>query len=241
MKENYTLEDIAEIIHADARISKKGRLIFLLVYDSRKITHPSQTLFFALRGSRDGHDFLKDAYHKGIRNFVVEKNRLLPGDFPEANILEVDEPLLALQRLAAYHRAQFDYPVIGITGSNGKTVVKEWLNQLLAADFSIVRSPKSFNSQIGVALSLWEMNDTHDLAIVEAGISKPGEMDALRDMIRPTLGVLTNIRQAHRENFSSKKAKTGEKLRLFRETGLVVYSPKYVPDGLPFLPDRVFT
>lgn len=241
MKENYTLEDIAEIIHADARISKKGRLIFLLAYDSRKIAHPSQTLFFALRGSRDGHDFLKDAYHKGIRNFVVEKDRLLPGDFPEANILEVDEPLHALQRLAAYHRAQFNYPVIGITGSNGKTVVKEWLNQLLAADFSIVRSPKSFNSQIGVALSLWEMNDTHDLAIVEAGISKPGEMDALRDMIRPTLGVLTNIRQAHRENFSSKEAKAGEKLRLFRKAEVVVYSPKYVPDGLLFLPDRVFT
>ncbi|MBI5372386.1 MAG: alanine racemase [Sphingobacteriales bacterium] len=188
-----------------------------LLLDSRKILAPASSIFFALPGfRRDGHDFIPVLYRNGVRNFVISRD--LDMDlYPEANLLRVRDTLAALQELAAYHRGRFSIPVIGITGSNGKTIVKEWLYQLLHPEYHIVRSPKSYNSQIGVPLSIWQMNPHHTLAIFEAGISRPGEMEKLEKMIRPTIGVFTNIGEAHSEGFSSREQKEKEKRILFRQ------------------------
>jgi alanine racemase len=210
---SYTLADIARIlsvpdISSDAVVSE-------LITDSRKITYPEKSLFFALTSSRrNGHDFLSDAYKAGVRAFVVSES-VDKNSYPDAFFIQVPDTLAALQQLAVHHRRQFDYPVIGITGSNGKTVVKDWLYQLLCADHQIVRSPRSYNSQIGVPLSVWRMDASHDLAIFEAGISQPGEMDKLAAIIRPTIGVLTHIGAAHDEGFSSRAEKEQEKRILF--------------------------
>ncbi|HJS55276.1 MAG TPA: bifunctional UDP-N-acetylmuramoyl-tripeptide:D-alanyl-D-alanine ligase/alanine racemase, partial [Chitinophagaceae bacterium] len=177
----------------------------------------------ALKGPRrNGHSFVAELYKKGVRNFIVSET-LKTEDFSEANFLFVDDCLKALQDLAAFHREQFSIPVIGITGSNGKTIVKEWLYQLLYQNFNIVRSPKSYNSQIGVPLSIWEMNKLHTLGIFEAGISKPREMDKLNGIIQPTIGILTNIGEAHSEGFESMDQKVQEKIKLFKNAGLVIY------------------
>ncbi len=184
---------------------------------------PPVSLFFALPGQRhDGHRYLADAYRAGVRHFVVCQ----PVDvslLPEANILKVENSLDALQTLAAWHRAQFHVPVVGITGSNGKTVVKEWLHQLLSPDFHIVRSPKSYNSQVGVPLSVWAMNEQHTLALFEAGISLPGEMERLARVIQPSIGIFTNIGPAHREGFASKMDKVREKMRLFDTAETLIF------------------
>ena len=142
---------------------------------------------------------------------------------PEANIILVKDSLVALQQLAAWHRKQFSLPVIGITGSNGKTIVKEWLNQLLEDEYHIVRSPKSYNSQTGVPLSVWQLQPVHGLAIFEAGISRRGEMSRLEPMIRPTIGIFTNIGEAHSEGFDSRAEKAAEKLRLFDNVEALIY------------------
>ncbi len=226
--QSYKIKNIAAIIESNALLINEDDNIQYLVFDSRKIVDSQLSLFFALRSNRDGHIFLKDAYTRGIRNFVVEKERVHFSDFPDANFLEVEDVLQALQALAAYHRAQFKYPVIAIAGSNGKTIVKDWLYQLLSPDLAIVRSPKSFNSQIGVALSLWQLSDDYNLAIIEAGISKPNEMESLQKMINPTIGVLTNIKKAHFENFESKDEKIREKMKLFKNVDLFIYSPEYI-------------
>jgi alanine racemase len=153
----------------------------------------------------DGHQYLDDLYRKGVREFVVEKSACTTGvmrelsHMPEAKVWQVENSILTMQEVAAQHRAQFAIPVIGVTGSNGKTVVKEWLSQLLANRFQIVKSPKSYNSQIGVPLSVWQMNKAHTLAIFEAGISRPEEMEALQKVIQPTIGIFTNIGTAHNE------------------------------------------
>ena len=193
-----------------------------LLLDSRQISAPTVSLFFALPGKRhDGHRHLEEAYKAGVRQFVVSQH-VTTDSFPEANILLVKNTLDALQTLAAYHRAQFNLPVLGITGSNGKTIVKEWLYQLLAPDFNIVRSPKSYNSQVGVPLSVWQIRPEHTLGLFEAGISQPGEMERLARMIVPSTGIFTNIGPAHREGFSSKQEKINEKMRLFDETKTLV-------------------
>ena len=198
-----------------------------LLIDSRRLMSPSQTLFFALTSDRnDGHKYLKDLYDNGVRAFVVS-HAPATKDLPEAAFIVVDDTLAALQKLAAWHRQQFDVPVIGITGSNGKTIVKEWLAQLLSPDYHIVRSPKSYNSQVGVPLSVWQMNSTHQLGIFEAGISKPNEMAALQKIVQPTIGVFTNIGQAHQENFISFEQKAGEKLNLFTQVETLVYCMDY--------------
>ena len=198
-----------------------------LLIDSRQLVAASQTLFFALVSNRnDGHKYIGELYNNGVRAFVVSRPPDLES-FPEAGFIVVEDTLLALQQLAAWHRQQFDIPVIGITGSNGKTIVKEWLAQLLGPDYNIVRSPKSYNSQVGVPLSVWQMNGTHQLGIFEAGISKPDEMGALQKMIRPTIGVFTNIGQAHEENFISFMQKAGEKLNLFTQVDTLVYCMDY--------------
>ncbi len=224
----YSIETIAEVIGARVIRQVSNSTIAHLAYDSRSISFAASSIFFAIRTKRqDGHRFLGQAYQKGIRNFVVDQD-IDETALPEANILRVHSSVKALQQLAVFHREQFTIPVIGITGSNGKTVVKEWLYQLLQEDHHIVRSPKSYNSQIGVAMSLWQMKEGHDLAIFEAGISQPGEMDALEEMIRPTLGVLTNIGSAHDEGFSSTEQKLEEKLKLFRRADVVIGEEKWI-------------
>ena len=211
---NYQLNHIASIIGAVSPV-KNDLTIEHLLLDSRRVYAPATSLFFALKGPRrDGHQFIAELYKRGVRAFVVTEV-LDAAIFPEATFLLVKDTLTALQQLAAYHRKQFNIPVIGITGSNGKTIVKEWLYQLLNEDFNIVRSPKSYNSQIGVPLSVWQMNEQNTLAIFEAGISQPGEMEKLQKIIQPTIGVLTNIGEAHSEGFKNEQQKTEEKKILF--------------------------
>ncbi|MBL0152085.1 MAG: bifunctional UDP-N-acetylmuramoyl-tripeptide:D-alanyl-D-alanine ligase/alanine racemase [Chitinophagaceae bacterium] len=211
----YPIAHIAGMM--DAVVHGSGeRTVSILLTDSRKLSDPDVTLFFALQTTRrDGHQFIPELYEKGVRAFVVSEE--FPASaWPGAVFLQVDDTLVALQQLAAAHRSSFDYPVIGITGSNGKTIVKEWLYQLLHTDYSIVRSPRSYNSQTGVPLSIWQMDATHNLALIEAGISEQGEMIKLERMIRPTIGILTNIGEAHSGGFNDQGHKFREKITLFR-------------------------
>lgn len=219
----YFIEHIASVIHGTVIQERRNDRIEQLLTDSRRLIFPKTSLFFALKGPRrDGHTFIDYLYHKGVRNFVVSQPTEL-SLYPDANFVMVADALDALQLLAAYHRSRFTFPVIGITGSNGKTIVKEWLNQVLDEQFAIIRSPKSYNSQIGVPLSVWPMNESHELAIFEAGISRKGEMEKLEAIIKPTIGILTNIGEAHSEGFSSTKEKLEEKLRLFSSVSTLIY------------------
>jgi Alr-MurF fusion protein len=222
----YTVEDIAGIV-GGTLIKGIEVSVELLLTDSRKVIFPSTCLFFALQGPRrDGHRFIGELYQKGVRSFVVSGS-VDTASFPEANFIIVTHTLHALHLLAVHHRYQFDIPTLGITGSNGKTIVKEWLNHLLEERYTIVRSPKSYNSQLGVPLSVWQMNPTHQLAIFEAGISQPGEMTALEKMIRPSIGIITNIGEAHSEGFSSLRHKASEKLALFHNASAIIYCSDY--------------
>lgn len=224
----YSIDSIGQILSAEHIVLvNKDSVITDLVYDSRKVAHAAGSLFFALKALRDGHQFVKDAYEKGVRSFVVSDPNFSTQDFPEGNFIWVADVWHALQQLAAYVRQQFTKPVIGITGSNGKTVVKEWLTQLLAVDKKVYQSPKSYNSQLGVALSLWNLNDDYDYAIIEAGISMPDEMALLETMIKPDIGVFTNIGLAHAGGFSSKTAKIQEKAKLFTHSRTVIFPGKY--------------
>jgi Alr-MurF fusion protein len=217
----YKLSDIARIINAEQTIVVDS-IIEQILLDSRKVHSSATLIFFALKGiRRDGHQFIPELYKKGVRNFVVSE-KIDTAAYSQSNFLFVKNTLAALQQLVAYHRSQFDIPVIGITGSNGKTIVKEWLYQLLHDDFNIVRSPKSYNSQIGVPLSVWQMNEQHRLAIFEAGISEPGEMEKLQKLIQPTIGILTNIGEAHSEGFRSQEEKLTEKLKLFNSSDILI-------------------
>lgn len=222
----YSLQKVAEIVGGQLVGSQAERKISDLLIDSRHLMDPAQALFFALKSQRnDGHKYIQDLYEKGVRAFVVRHEPETP--CPGASFIVVADTLKALQALASYHRQQFDIPVIGITGSNGKTIVKEWLYQMLSPDYSIVRSPKSYNSQVGVPLSVWQMSESNELAIFEAGISEPDEMMALQDIIRPTIGVFTNIGQAHEENFINRAQKVGEKMNLFTKAESLVYCMDY--------------
>ena len=194
-----------------------------LSIDSRSIERPENALFIALHTPlRDGHNFIQDAWQKGVRNFLVSHD-IDATQIPEANIIKVIDTQAALQQIAATHRKQFHIPVIGITGSNGKTVVKEWLYQLLSSKYNTIRSPKSYNSQVGVPLSVWLMQADQQLAIFEAGISQPGEMEKLERIIHPTIGLFTNIGEAHSEGFLNSRQKINEKLILFRNAKQLVY------------------
>jgi alanine racemase len=225
---SYPLQQLAEVLGVDCRIGNEGAsAISFLITDSRKIVDPEHSLFFAIKGERhDGHKYIADLYSQGVRNFVISDESIVE-QVPQANFILVMSPLQAMQQLAAWHRGKFSVPVIGVTGSNGKTIVKEWLYQLLREDYSIVRSPKSYNSQIGVPLSLWQMEDNHTLGIFEAGISQPDEMIKLGEMIRPTIGILTNIGTAHDENFTDLNSKVVEKLKLFVHTNQLIYCKDY--------------
>ncbi len=219
-----SIEEISTVIGAQ-RIGNAAASIDWILTDSRSLCFPEETLFFALKTKRnDGHKYIPDLYSRGVRNFVVSDVPEHLANYPGANFLQVAQPLKALQRLASKHREQFQVPVIGITGSNGKTVVKEWLYQLLSPDRIVTRSPRSYNSQIGVPLSVWLMNEHTELGIFEAGISEMGEMEALRPVIQPTIGILTNIGGAHQENFSSVQDKCMEKLQLFKDCDVIVYN-----------------
>ncbi|MGB4398520.1 MAG: bifunctional UDP-N-acetylmuramoyl-tripeptide:D-alanyl-D-alanine ligase/alanine racemase [Daejeonella sp.] len=224
----YSVEEITAGMHAKASVQLKDAVIRALLTDSRKLSDMDQALFFALKGRRDGHSFIAEVYEAGVRNFVVSDPDFDHLKYKGSNFYTVDDTLKALQDLAAMHRSRFQYPVIGITGSNGKTVVKEWLYQLLAPENNIVRSPKSYNSQLGVPISVWEMNEENDLAIFEAGVSTSGEMAALAAVIQPTIGILTNIGEAHQEGFESREEKIREKLKLFEGVDLFIYSSKYL-------------
>ena len=219
---NYTIEKITTLIGA-RRIGTADAQIGWLLTDSRSLCFPEETLFFALKTPRnDGHRYISDLYRRGVRNFVVEQEPDQPA--PDANYLRVPSPLAALQRLAERHRDEFDIPIVGITGSNGKTMVKEWLYQVLSPDHVVTRSPKSYNSQIGVPLSVWLLNEQTQIGLFEAGISQLGEMEALHDIIQPTIGVLTSIGAPHQENFRSLEEKCMEKLKLFHDAKVIIYN-----------------
>ncbi|MBR3123161.1 MAG: bifunctional UDP-N-acetylmuramoyl-tripeptide:D-alanyl-D-alanine ligase/alanine racemase [Prevotella sp.] len=219
----YDIQTIAKLTDAKRYGIHDSSISFLLT-DSRSLCFPEETLFFALKTERnDGHQYVAELYRRGVRNFVVSRQ---PSElFDDANFLVVADTLKALQQLAACHRAAFNIPVVGITGSNGKTMVKEWLSQLLEerGARTITRSPRSYNSQIGVPLSVWLLNEQSEIGVFEAGISLRGEMQALRDIIRPTIAILTNLGAAHQENFSSVDEKCREKLVLFSDAETIVY------------------
>jgi alanine racemase len=212
---SYSIEKISAIVQGKLLARNQNALVDSLLTDSRKVVHAATSLFFALPGPRrSGHRFIQELHARGIKNFVVDFS-FETKYYPDANFIRVVNVLTALQTLVAFHRSQFSIPVVGITGSNGKTIVKEWLNLLLEKDYQIVRSPKSYNSQIGVPLSVWQMNGMHTLGLFEAGISQPGEMQALQKIIWPTIGVLTHMGDAHSENFKDQRQKIKEKLLLF--------------------------
>ena len=218
----YSIETITTLVGAHRIGSTEAHIDWLLT-DSRSLVFPESSLFFAIRTQKnDGHRYIAELYRRGVRSFVVSQVPENPE--PDANYLKVPSPLKALQRLAERHREEFDISVVGITGSNGKTIVKEWLYQLLAPDFNITRSPRSWNSQIGVPLSVWRLKEQTQIGIFEAGISEPGEMDALEGIIQPTVGVMTHLGSAHDENFANRQEKCLEKLRLFRHAKVLVFN-----------------
>ena len=221
LSNQYTIKEVQQLINAEGDIVNDD-VISILLTDSRRINTASEGLFFALSGRRNGHEFIAEAYSAGVRNFVVKQGPEIK--LPDANFLIVVDVLTALQTLAAHHRNRFNLEVIGITGSNGKTIVKEWLYQLMTADKNIVRNPKSYNSQIGVPLSVWQINERNDLGIFEAGISLPGEMEKLEAIIKPSIGVLTHIGSAHDEGFENAGEKVLEKLKLFKNCRLLIHN-----------------
>ncbi|MDD5508248.1 MAG: bifunctional UDP-N-acetylmuramoyl-tripeptide:D-alanyl-D-alanine ligase/alanine racemase [Bacteroidales bacterium] len=227
----FTMHDIHRIVGGEWILRGRDDIpLKELLIDSRRLLIPRHALFFAFITARnDGHRYIRDLYEKGVRNFVVSRT---PADLPQydpPNVILVEDTLHALQALTAFHRQQFTCPVIGITGSNGKTIVKEWLFQLMGKDMRIVRSPKSYNSQIGVPLSVWQMDHDDELAIIEAGISRPEEMEKIEPIIRPTIGIFTNIGQAHDENFTDIQQKIEEKLNLFVRADTIVYCADHNP------------
>lgn len=245
----YTIDEIAQVIGAQRRGTAAATINWLLI-DSRSLCFPDETLFFALKTEKnDGHKYIEELYKRGVRNFVVEDiplpvSSMAAGALGGCNFLVVKSPLQALQDLAAYHRSKLNIPVIGITGSNGKTTVKEWLYQLLSPDFNVCRSPRSYNSQVGVPLSVWLISPHNDVAIIEAGISQPGEMAKLERIVKPTIGVMTNLGAAHQENFLSYDIKCSEKMQLFQNSQKVVLNTDNVTvlhaaEALPECVERV--
>lgn len=241
----YSYHEIAEITQGDI-LQSGGHFVYQIVTDSRHLNQTEGALFAAIKGDRhNGHRYLSEVYQQGVRCFLVSENIDLD-EFPGATFIQVENTLRAMQLIAAHHRSRFSIPVVGITGSNGKTVVKEWLNLLLADDFVIARSPRSYNSQIGVALSVMTLEPSHTLGIFEAGISEPGEMQWLEPMIRPTIGVLTTIGSAHIEHFSGSAEIASEKCLLFTSCSKIIYpadqkDPANVLENPPFETIEKFT
>lgn len=236
----YSLGRIAEMLKPlpSSVITDSKLPISHLLTDSRSLLFPESTLFFAISSSRaDGHRFIPSLYGSGVRAFVVSVMPVETNDMPDASFIIVDNPLEALQRLASAHRSRFtEMPVIAVTGSQGKTTVKEMLYSLLSQDHAICRSPRSFNSRIGVPLSLWELDSSDDMSVIEAGVSKSGEMSALADMIRPTIGIFTGIGDEHSEGFDSREEKERQKMSLFRGCHSLVVNTdlysRFIPSGI---------
>lgn len=222
----YTITELKDIV--DGRIVAQDfpdQDIFDILIDSRRLISPGNCIFIALVSKKnDGHRYIEELYQKGIRNFIISNRDYIP---KQANVIYVENTLKALQKLTSAHRKKFEIPVIGITGSNGKTIIKEWLYQLISPDKKIARSPKSYNSQVGVPLSIWQLKPDSELGIFEAGISEPDEMGTLQQIIQPTIGVFTNIGPAHSENFLNLKQKVGEKLKLFTKVKTLIYCPDF--------------
>lgn len=245
---NYTVERIASIVEGEiVNSSNKDMAVKDLLFDSRLLVSPENTLFFSLKSQRnDGSKYIDELYEKGVRMFVVEKTNSISQiieNKDDATFIMVDDSLRALQKTASSHRENFNIPIIGITGSNGKTIVKEWLYQILSQQTSVIRSPKSYNSQIGVPMSVWQLNDSHQVAIFEAGVSRPDEMQNLKEIIKPTIGIFTNIGQAHGKNFDNIDDKIEEKLKLFAEVDTLIYciDHKGIDAGVKKLNVKTFT
>ena len=231
---SYNIEHIASWLNTKSDIKTPAQIAYLLT-DSRRLIFPDTSLFFAITTAQnDGHSYIRELIQRGVNNFVVQQN-FDSSIFSTSNFLKVENVLDALQIIAANHRAQFSYPVIGITGSNGKTIVKEWLHQLLTHRYHIIRSPRSYNSQIGVPLSVWEMSEHHQLGIFEAGVSQKGEMEALAKIIHPSIGILTTIGTAHQEGFANATEKRNEKWKLFQNANVVIAPLDDVPFDDPLI------
>src|SRR5690554_680970 len=223
LKGGYEINEFRKVVKSRFLYKSDQPTIKHIVTDSRKFELREGSVFFALSGSRgDGHSYIEDMYRTGVRIFVVSRRSVIP-ELKNATIIGVDNTLKALQDFAAHHRSLFDFPIVGITGSNGKTIVKEWTYQLLYQDFHVIRSPKSYNSQIGVPLSVMLIDELHDFGVFEAGISQKGEMEYLERMIKPNIGIFTNIGPAHQENFMNLEEKIDEKLKLFVNSEVVIY------------------
>ncbi len=223
---DFTVSDISAICNGKLIGSNSTTKVHHIIIDSRYIPITSHTLFVALKGHRhNGHHFINELYLQGIKIFIIEEEQ--EEYYSDACYILVENTVTALQQIACKHRTKHTYTTIGITGSYGKSIVKEWLFDLLNNNFSIVRSPKSYNSQIGVPLSVLQMGSMHNLAIFEAGISKPNEMDKLEKIIQPTIGIFTNIGKAHQENFCSLEQKILEKLKLFKNTDYIIFPSIY--------------
>lgn len=225
----YTITEISSIVKGkflNARLFDYQ--VERLLFDSRHLVFPNKTIFFAFKSNRqNGHAFIDELYRQGVKNFVISELVDIKA-YPDANFILVENAVEALQRLAEFHRNRFSLPTIGITGSNGKTIVKEWLFQLLHEDYNIVRNPGSYNSQIGVPLSVWLIDEHHDLGIFEAGISQKGEMQNLASIIDCEIGIFTNIGTAHSEGFDSQTEKIQEKLQLFKQAKTLLYCKDHV-------------
>jgi alanine racemase len=220
----YTLDILCKAINGTL-YGDAGASFSQISVDSRTLHSPDETLFIALRGERhDGHNYIRELVRKGVRSFLVEEIPIEKDwQADRVNFIKTENTLTAFHEFIKYHRLQFSIPVIGITGSNGKTIVKEWLYQMLQKSKKVIRSPKSYNSQVGVPLSVWLLDSSYDLAIFEAGISQKGEMKNLQSIIRPDIGIITNVKEAHQENFRDYEEKTREKLILFQECKTIIY------------------
>src|SRR5690606_20816899 len=244
MIEPLEIEELRTLVNGKTLQKGEQKFIRQVVIDSRNIVSDNNSLFIAIQGpNHDGHDFVLAAYWAGVRNFLVRESWRPPSAFPGATFLTVADTLEALQKIAQRNRAMFHSPVLGITGSNGKTIVKEWLGQVLGKNRSIAKSPKSYNSQVGGPLSVLGIESYHKLAIMEAGISRPSEMDRLEKMIRPSLGLFTNLGTAHEEGFVDRNEKMQEKAKLFSNSQYIIYrkdqeevagflEAKFTPDRL---------
>ena len=228
---NVSIQNCSAILHAEFVGHSFNVIVDAVAIDSRSLQNSDTTLFFALVGpNNDAHFYIKELIDKGVQHFVVTH---IPEDCQgKANFLVVNNTLVALQQLASYYRSLFHFPIIGITGSNGKTIVKEWLNFVLSPEYTIIRSPKSYNSQVGVPLSVIAINEQHNFGIFEAGISTVSEMEKLEPIIRPTIGILTNIGSAHDEGFADTNEKIKEKLRLFDHSQILIYPKSDAVDAL---------
>ncbi len=219
----YSFTDISKILKSKIKNKTFDLSIKHFVYDTRKIIFPESSLFFAIKTKRNnGLYYVNDAYNKGVKAFIIENKKFPFSKFPNAQFIVVDNSIKALQQLAVFHRKSFDIPVIGITGSNGKTILKEWLYFLMKDSFNIARSPGSYNSQIGVPLSIFKINKNHDFVIIEAGISQKGEMSLLQKIINPNIGIFTNIGDAHSSGFHNLEEKLNEKLKLFQNSEKII-------------------